>query len=312
LAKKTTKNRLPTRIPELSRERAPQGLPSSALKNGPFSGKIPRVNDSLADASREGAHTAVTRLFESHADKVFGLGLRMCGSREDAEDLVQETFLRAFRGWPSFRGHSTPSTWLYTIAARTCRRLHRRKRQPVPRLESFYELLPEDNEGYLDVPSPEEGPLEGILREEARGAVTEALATMPVPFRMAFILKDLGEFSMVEVGEILGIKEATVKTRVYRARLHLAKQLKQRLPKRKTAPPDFTRHVCFAIFKAKMDALDLGRPFKMPDDHVCHRCASMFASLDISLNACKDISAGDIPEPLRRAIRAEFTSPSAR
>lgn len=253
---------------------------------------------------------AVSRLFETHADKVFGLGLRMCGSREDAEDLVQETFLRAFRGWTSFRGHSAPSTWLYTIAARTCRRLHRRKGGAILRLESFYDLLPTDEDGYLDVPSPDEGPLEGILREEARGAVTEALRTMPVPFRMAFILKDLGEFSMSEVAEILGIKEATVKTRVYRGRLHLAKQLKRRLPKKKTAPPDFTHHVCFAIFKAKMDALDLGRPFKMPDDHVCHRCASMFASLDISLTVCRDLSRDDVPEPLRRAITAEFTAPS--
>jgi hypothetical protein len=177
-------------------------------------------------------------------------------------------------------------------------------------LESFYDLLPTDEDGYLDVPSPDEGPLEGILREEARGAVTEALRTMPVPFRMAFILKDLGEFSMSEVAEILGIKEATVKTRVYRGRLHLAKQLKRRLPKKKTAPPDFTHHVCFAIFKAKMDALDLGRPFKMPDDHVCHRCASMFASLDISLTVCRDLSRDDVPEPLRRAITAEFTAPS--
>lgn len=268
-----------------------------------------RVSDSsAAEASREPAHIALARLFDTHADKILGMGLRMCGSREDAEDLVQETFLRAIRGWSSFRGLSAPSTWLYTIAARTCRRLHRRKGAPVVPLEPFLSLLPTDDEGFLDVPSLDEGPLEGILREEARAAVTEALHTMPVQFRIAFILKDLGEFSMAEAAEIMGVKEATVKTRVHRARLHLAKQLKKRMPKRKTAPPDFTRHVCFAIFKAKMDALDDGRPFSMPDDHVCHRCASMFASLDHSISACKDLRHGGVPEPLRVLIHKEFAS----
>jgi hypothetical protein len=175
-------------------------------------------------------------------------------------------------------------------------------------LEPFLELLPSDDEGFLDVPSPDEGPLDGLLREEARAAVTEALRTMPVQFRIAFILKELGEFSMAETAEIMGIKEATVKTRVHRARLHLAKQLKKRMPKKKTAPPDFTRHVCFAIFKAKMDALDEGRSFQMPDDHTCHRCASMFASLDHSITACKDIRHGGVPESLRVLIHKEFAS----
>ena len=262
----------------------------------------------MAQAARESAQIALARLFDSHADKIYGMGLRMCGSREDAEDLVQETFLRAIRGWGNFRGLSAPSTWLFTIAARTCKRLHRRKGGTPLRIESFYALLPTDNEGYLDIPSMDEGPLEGLLREEARAAVTEALHGMPIQFRISFILKDLGEFSMAETAEILGIKEATVKTRVYRARLHLAKQLKKRMPKKKTAPPDFTRHVCFAIFKAKMDALDNGRSFKMPDEHVCHRCASMFASLDHSITACKDLRDGGVPEPLRHLIHKEFAS----
>jgi RNA polymerase sigma-70 factor (ECF subfamily) len=266
------------------------------------------VKDSTVPAASEPTHTAVARLFDSHADRIYGLGLRMCGSHEDAEDLVQETFLRAYRSWNTYRGLSAPSTWLFTIAARTCKRLHRRRKDAPVRLESFYELLPSDEEGYLDIPSPDEGALEGVLREEARAAVEYALRTMPAPFRIAFILKDLGEFSMAEVAEILGIKEATVKTRVYRARLHLAKNLKKRLPKRKSRPPDFELQVCFAIFKAKMDAVDRGRPFRMPDEHVCHRCASMFASLDLSLDACKEIRQGGLPEKLRRLILKEFSA----
>jgi RNA polymerase sigma-70 factor (ECF subfamily) len=252
------------------------------------------------------ANIALARLFDSYADKIYGLGLRMCESPEDAEDLVQETFLHAHRSWAGFKGLSAPSTWLFTIAARTCKRLHRRRAGAPARMESFHALLPSDEEGYLDVPSPDEGPLDHVLRAEARAAVEEGLRTMPSPFRIAFILKELGEFSMAEVGEILGIKEATVKTRVHRGRLHLAKQLKKRMPKTRDAPPDFDLQVCFAVFWAKMDALDHGRPFKMPDDHVCRRCASMFASMDLSIGACKDLYEGGVPEPLRRLILNEF------
>jgi RNA polymerase sigma-70 factor, ECF subfamily len=230
----------------------------------------------------------------------------MCGNHEDAEDLVQETFLRAYRGWKDYRGLSAPSTWLFTIAARACKRFHRRSKDAPVRLESFYELLPSDDEGFLDVPSPDEGPLDDVLRGEARAAVEYGLSTLPAHFRIAFILKELGEFSMAEVAEILGIKEATVKTRVHRARLHLAKQLKKRFPKKKNAPPDFELQVCFAVFKAKMDALDQGRRFHMPDDHICHRCASMFTSLDLSLDACREIREGALPDSLRQILRKEF------
>lgn len=264
--------------------------------------------DNTAEAAKEPAEIALARLFDSHADKIYGLGLRMCGSREDAEDLVQETFLSAHRSWGTFRGLSAASTWLYTIAARTCRRLHRRRADAPTRIESFHALLPSDDEGFLDVPSPADGPLDELLRAEARAAVEDGLRTLPAHFRIAFILKELGEFSLAEVSEILGIKEATAKTRVHRARLHLAKHLKKRMPKRKTAPPDFDLQVCFAVFWAKMDALDTGRPFKMPDDHICHRCESMFASMDLSIGACRDLHDGGVPAPLRRLILNEFTT----
>lgn len=262
----------------------------------------------MAEAAKEPAEIALARLFDSQAGKIYGLGLRMCGSPEDAEDLVQETFLSAFRSWSTFRGLSAASTWLYTIAARTCKRLHRRRADAPARLESFHALLPSDDEGFLDVPSPDGGPLEEVLRGEIRAAVEDGLRSMPPPFRIAFILKELGEFSMAEVAGILGIKEATVKTRVHRGRLHLAKNLRKRVHKRTTAPPDFDLQVCLAVFWAKMDALDHGRPFNMPDDHVCHRCASMFASMDLSIAACRDLYEGDVPEPLRRRVLKEFSA----
>ncbi len=70
---------------------------------------------------------AIPQLLEEHGCMVLSLGRRMCNSAEEAEDLVQETFLQAYRSWSQFEGRSTVKTWLYTIAMRTCQRLQRKK-----------------------------------------------------------------------------------------------------------------------------------------------------------------------------------------
>lgn len=76
---------------------------------------------------KESAAAAVSRLFEEHGARLYRLGLRFCGSADEAQDLVQEVFLQAFRKWDQFDGRSAPATWLYTIAARRCQRRHRRR-----------------------------------------------------------------------------------------------------------------------------------------------------------------------------------------
>ena len=88
------------------------------------------------------AREAITELVGRDGAKILGLGMKLCGNRADAEDLVQETFLQAFRKWEQFEGRSSPSSWLYTIAARVCQRRHRRRAGEPDRMESLDELLP--------------------------------------------------------------------------------------------------------------------------------------------------------------------------
>ena len=78
------------------------------------------------------ADDAIPRLMDDYADHIYGLGLRLCDDPEKAEDLVQETFMRALKSWKSFDGRSKPSTWLYTIASRTCQRMERRATPHAP------------------------------------------------------------------------------------------------------------------------------------------------------------------------------------
>ena len=96
---------------------------------------------------------AIPRLLDAHGDRIFAVGIQLCGSRDDAEDLIQETFLRPFRSWKQFKGHSAPSTWLYRIAVRACHRLQRRRSGEPPRVESLYRLLPSDDRTVPDIPS---------------------------------------------------------------------------------------------------------------------------------------------------------------
>lgn len=250
------------------------------------------------------AGQAIPRLVDAHGGRLYGLGLKLCGNPADAEDLVQEIFLQAYRKWHQFEGRSDPSSWLYTIGARACRRMHRRRSGEPAHMETLADLLPAEGEA---VPDPEaEGPLDEQLRREAREAVDRALARINPDFRLALVLKDIAELSVAEVAEILGIKEATVKTRVHRARLALRRELAKTLERegngdgiRERAHP---RTVCLDLLRGKQEAMDRGAPYPVPDELVCERCRAMFASLDLARDLCRTGLVGELPDEVRRMI----------
>ncbi len=252
--------------------------------------------------SSEPAETAIPRLLERHGGRLFRLGLRLCGDPQEAEDIVQETFLRAFRKWDQFEGRSDPGTWLYTIAIRVCRRLHRRRSGQPTRMESINELLPSGDEKVPDIPSRREGPYDAALRKESRETVEAAIVRLPLHFRLPLILKDILEFSIAQVSEVLGLKPATVKTRIHRARLFLRRELVRKLPLRDAPPPDHSRRMCLDLIRAKQEALDRGVDFPLADEELCSRCRAFFNTLDLAKSACRSIREGRIPDRLRQEL----------
>jgi len=257
---------------------------------------------------KEAAESAVERLLELHGGQIYGLGLRLCGSPEEAQDLVQETFLQAFRKWDQFEGRSSASTWLFTIAARACNRRHRLRSGQPRRLESLSTLAPSGEETILDLPSPSESPHEILERQEARELVGRAITGLPPTFRLPLVLKDLMELSIAEVAKILGLKQATVKTRLHRARLFTAKEMARGLPHRPAPPADANRTVCLDLLQAKHEAMDRGAPFPVAPDELCVRCRSLFAALDLSRDACRQLGRGELPETVRRTLLEEMGS----
>jgi hypothetical protein len=114
------------------------------------------------------------------------------------------------------------------------------------------------------------------------------------------------DLSIAEIAEVLGLKESTVKTRLHRARLFAAKELSRNLPKRSAPHPDHSRTVCLDLLQAKQEALDRGAPFPVPQQELCVRCESLFATLDLTSDACHRLAEGDLPEPVREALLEEM------
>jgi len=254
----------------------------------------------------EPASEAVPLLVDAYGGQLFSLGLRFCGNREDAEDLVQDTFLAAFRHWEQFQGRSKPSTWLYTIAARVCQRKRRRRSGAPERLASIDELLPLGDPKLAVAPS--EAAEAAQARRESREEVEAAIAELPETFRMPFVLKEVIGFSVADIASILGIEETTVRTRVHRARLKVRKALESSLPKRRVAPLAYSKAVCLDLLRAKQETLDRGAKFRFPPGVVCERCATLFATLDLANGVCKELADGRLPAQLRRDVLSRIAA----
>lgn len=249
---------------------------------------------------------AIARLFDEYGPLVYSLGLRMCDSPDAAEDLVQETFMRALSSWEGFEGRAKPSTWLYTIASRACQRMRRRRAGEPRRLEPIERLLPSGDEGVIQLPSGDD-PSERAAMSEAIDAVRGAIAELPLDFRLPFVLKEVLEFKVAEIAEVLGVSENTVKTRLHRARLKVRSALAEALPGHSPGPPDHDREECLVLLKAKQEALDRDARFPVPDEDLCERCRSVFGTLDLGRDVCRSLRAGEFPEPLRERILASLS-----
>jgi RNA polymerase sigma-70 factor (ECF subfamily) len=152
---------------------------------------------------------AFEELYRQHSGRLFNLAWRMCGTRTDAEDLLQEIFLLAFRKLPEFRGDSAVGTWLYRLAMNRCLD-HLKSKQT----RSNDATSPLDEQA---VAPRKVGRDEGINRID----LERAIARLPDGARAAFLLHDVEGFQHQEIATILGISEGTSKSQVHKARLRL-------------------------------------------------------------------------------------------
>lgn len=162
-------------------------------------------------------------------DLIYRFAQRLCGEADAAKDIVQDTFLNAYRGFKKFRGDAQVSTWLYTIASRACLRMRRKRKGEPERELSLEEFIP-TSEGEFKLQIPMDGltPEEALQNKELRRALDQAIEKLPPKYRMVLVLRDMEGLSAKEVGTIMGLNERAVKSRLHRARLFVRRELSAR------------------------------------------------------------------------------------
>jgi RNA polymerase sigma-70 factor (ECF subfamily) len=183
------------------------------------------------------------KVYEDHVDLMYRFANRLCGETEAAKDLVQETFLNAYRGFKKFRGDAQVSTWLYTIASRACLRMRRRRKGAPERELSLDEFIPtSDGEFRLQIPVEGLSPEEALQNKELRQALDIAIDRLPKKYRMVLVLRDMEGLSAKEAATIMGLNERAVKSRLHRARLFVRRELSARGITQAAPPPDHEQH----------------------------------------------------------------------
>ncbi len=173
----------------------------------------------------KGDANAFEHLVHAYEKTVYNLALRTLGNREDAEDVTQEAFLKAYRSLDSFRGDSKFSVWLYRIVSNLCLDLLRsRQRKPVQSLT----VEDDDGEiGELEISDEHFSPEKLLDRKLTRESVQRGLSALPDDTRQILLLRELQGMSYEEIGQALDLEPGTVKSRIFRARKRLCAFLLQ-------------------------------------------------------------------------------------
>jgi RNA polymerase sigma-70 factor (ECF subfamily) len=171
-----------------------------------------------------GDRAEFARLVDTYSSPIYRLGFRMLGTPQDAEDVLQNTFLSVLTHIPKFEGRSSLSTWLYRIAANEALMLIRKKKPEINLDDSQAgdndeDLLPTQFVDWSALPEDE------LLSGEGKKALDSAIETLPESMRIVFLLRDVEGLSIKETADALNLTETNVKTRLLRARMLLREQL---------------------------------------------------------------------------------------
>lgn len=181
--------------------------------------------------SHESASTPVDRteaiehLMQEYGTKILHLAYYYLKDRHLAEDVAQEVFIKAYKNWDSFRGDSSAYTWLYKITVNLCRDKARSAwwRRLLPTEEPRESAGP----GVDSLTPPDEGPEEAAIKSAEREALLQHVKKLPESYREVVLLYYYQDLSTVEIAEVTGQNENTIKTRLFRARSMLKEQLRK-------------------------------------------------------------------------------------
>jgi len=176
------------------------------------------------EALRAGDRVEFSRLVDTYSANIYRLALKMLSQPQDAEDVLQETFFKAYRGLKNFDGRARLSTWLFRIATNEALMLLRKHKPDIVSIDEPIETEDGEQEpvqivDWCCLPEGE------MMSKEARQHLSEAAERLPHTLRVVFLLRDIEDLSTQETAEVLGLTETAVKTRLSRARMRLREDL---------------------------------------------------------------------------------------
>ena len=190
------------------------------MVHDPYAAPVPTSNE-LVERCLQGDQQAWEEIVRLNWRKVFNVAYKFVGRHDEAEDLTQDIFLRIFKALHTFDRRANFQTWLISISRNLCidhYRSLRKERETMARDIDASELTPV---------SSDRGPYAALEQSGLRDLIRRALAELPATLREAVVLRDLQEFSYLEIAERLSLPEGTVKSRINRGRLELARQIKR-------------------------------------------------------------------------------------
>jgi RNA polymerase sigma-70 factor (ECF subfamily) len=184
--------------------------------------QIEEALKSLQSGDRQDAERALATL----QGVVYGFGMKVCGSHEDAQDTAQETLIRLARQLREFPDARALSVWLYKVAKTQCLMSRRKSKFAPAQMLSLEDLMPKESDlSPTGIKSWQVTPEETVLRLELRGRLEDAILALPKHYRLVLILRDMEQLDTREVAEVMGISEETTKKRLQRARVFVRNAL---------------------------------------------------------------------------------------
>ena len=260
-------------------------------------------DEELLTGARQGDAAALEALLVRYQPHIYRFGLRMCGNVEDAGDVAQESLLSMARSVRNFRGDSSVSSWLYTIARRFCIKKRRRSKFAPAREESL------DTPGTTaaqQLADPGPSPEQTASNRELATALTHAIDALDPPQREVLVLRDIEGLSAPEVAKILGLSVDAVKSRLHRARIAIREELAPMLgrlaiesPRGATCPDVLT------LFSQHLEGEIDPSVCATMEAHLaqCAHCRYACESLKRTLAVCRELPTPDVPASLASSIK---------
>jgi RNA polymerase sigma-70 factor, ECF subfamily len=267
---------------------------------------VPDDDQQLLERARSGEAAALEELLQRHQSQVYRFGMKMCRDPEDAKDVLQETLLTVARGVRDFRGSSSVSTWLYTIARSFCVK-KRRKSKYAP--QGAASSLDGDAEQVVD---PGKAADEALASKQVERALEGAIASLEPMYREVLLLRDVEGLTAPEVARVTGASIQAVKSRLHRARLavraHVAPLLG--VPTDLPAAPGTCPDV-LALFSAHLEGQVSAEVCAEMERHLeaCPRCKGACDSLKRTLSLCHATApAAPIPAEVQASVKVALRS----